>query len=249
VLGPGTVEAGFVDRVEMLARYWPMSTRAGYIWSIADFGHEPGALFATPLEDPLGERELVYTLPNGSHAFAFLSSSQERLDSWRVTRDDAERDGLARVPRSNWRRHPGKVSVRDEVHDYVASRPGQYSEAALTLLRQRFVGPGELSLLLQRNYETFIFPSLITSQTDEAAPDPILATFAEFDRDVTLEVAAAELMVTPQDLRRNLALLDPALAALKDGSVARPVFTALYRQSVCVLSAVLENQPDPGSCL
>jgi hypothetical protein len=249
VLGPGTVEAGFVDQTEILARYWPMATRAGYVWSIADVGREPGALFATPLEDPLGERELVYTLPNRLHAFAFMSPSQQRLDSWRVTPDNAERDGLARVPRSNWRRHPGgQVSVRDEVHDYVAASFDQYTQAALTLLRQRFPGPEELSLLLQSNYERFMLPSLITIQIDDTAPDPILAAFAEFDRDVTLEVAAAELMVTPQSLRRNLALLDPALAALSGGSVARPVFTGLYRQTLCALSLGLENQPAPGWC-
>jgi hypothetical protein len=249
VQGPGTVEAGFVDQqTEILARYWPMATRPGYVWSIADFGRAPGAVLATPLEDPLGERELVYTLPNGIHAFAFMSPSQQRLDSWRVTRDTAERDGVARVPRSNWRRHPAKVSVRDEVYDYLTAHFTDYPEPALPLLRQRFVGPEQLSLLLQRNYEMFTLPALITSQIDENAPDPILTTFAEFDRDVTLEVAAAELMVTPQSLRRSLALLDPALADLNGGSVARPVFTGLYLQTLCLLSTVLENQPAPGSC-
>lgn len=243
-----SVEAGFVDRAEMLAEYWPTATRAGYLWSIADFGRGAGALFADPFQDPLGERELVYTLPNGLNAFAFMGPDGQRLDVWRVTTDSEERDGAARVPRSNWRRHSPIVNVRDEVHDYVAGRPNLYPSGDLALLRQRFPGPQELSLLLERDHQAFTSPALFALGVDDSQPDPILTSFAEFDGNMTLEVAAAELMVVPESLRQNLVLLDPALAPLASGTVERSVFTAVYHQSLCLLGTILNNQPDPSTC-
>jgi hypothetical protein len=71
----------------------------------------------------------------------------------------------------------------------------------------------------------------------------ITRAFAEFSGPVTLELAAAELMVARDDLAGNLALLDPRLARLATGTVTREVFTSVYAQTACVLAALLENQP------
>ena len=248
LFGQASVEAIFLDPSLMLAQYWPIATRAGYLWSIADFGRETGALFFDSQLLPAGEREIVYSLPNGLYAFAFVGTGRQRIDGWQVTADREERDGLARVPRSNWRRHPHAVNVRDDSQAYLAANSNQLDATKLSTFRGRFSGNETLQLVIQRDYQTILEPSLISLGIDSDEPDPILASFAEFDRDVTLEVAAEELLVTPQTLRRNLGLLDPRLAALDGGSVSRSLFTVLYRQSVCLLSTALENQPDPGSC-
>jgi hypothetical protein len=243
-----TVEAGFLDQNAFLAQYWQLGVRAGYLWDIADFGREWGVLLQSPLGDPLGAHELVFTLPNGLNAFAFMDANSQRLDGWNATPDPLERGGVAQAPRSNWRRHPRTVSVRDEVHDYVEANPDGYRGSDLTQLRQRFAGPEELSLLLERDFDTFQEPALEALGIDPNAPDPILQSYAELARPVTLEVAAAELMVTPEELRQDLDLLDPTLGALAGGTVTRDVFTLLYSQTACVLSAVLDNQPDPDRC-
>src|SRR5262249_36950859 len=76
-----------------------------------------------------------------------------------------------------------------------------------------------------------------------ASPEPVSQSFADFDADVDLETAAGDLLVSPADLRSNIDLLDPALSVLiGGGKVDRDDFSALYRESSCRLTTVLNNQ-------
>jgi hypothetical protein len=245
---PAAVEAGFVDEVEFLAQTWPLEVRSGYLWLISDFGRGPGALFANPLDSAQGEREIIFTLPNGLDAFAFMSSGGQRIDGWSATPDARERDGVARAPRTNLRRHPRTLTVRDEVRDYVDANPALFNESLLRLIRQRFPGSQQVALLVERDYVAFPGPALLKLAVSTAGPEPILQGVDAFARRVTLQVAAAELLVTPRDLLDNLNLLDPRLLALDGGSLVRDVFTSLYLPTLCTLSVVLENQPEPSLC-
>ena len=238
-----SVKAGFtLDGKEFLAQYWPTQVRDGYLWEIAEFGREPGAVLKDPLAQPLGQREIIFTQPNGMKAFAFMNSDGRRLDNWNVTYDAAERDNVARAPRSNWRRHPSQVVVRDEVLDYVTANPELYSDADRAEITRLFIGPERLARMLERDYSTFEGAALtrIGQNTDR---EPVTISYAEYGRRVTLEVAAAELMLTPDELRDNLSLLNPALLALDGSSIERELFTALFHDSACLLYIVQENQP------
>jgi hypothetical protein len=242
---PTSFEAGFTEGgVEFLAQQWPIATRAGFVWLISEYARMPGALFASPLQDSAGQRELVFTLPNALTAFGFAGPDGQRLDTWTVTRDPQEPDGVARVPRSNLRRHAGKLAIRDELRARVEANPTQFSTFDLEQIRQRFPGADALALQLQNDDATFTRPALNRLGIDPDAPDPILQGFAEFQRPLTLQTAAAELLLTQEDLLGNLSLLDPRLAALNGGTVDRGVFTALYPEIVCTFSAVLNNQPN-----
>ena len=237
-------KAGFTaDGKRFLAQYWATQTRDGYVWEIAELGREPEALLQTPLAEPLGQREIIFTLPNGVNAFAFMSSDGRRLDNWNVTFDSAERDNVARAPRSSWRRHPREVTVRDEVLDYATANPGLYSQADLAEIQRLFLGPVRLQSLLERDYSKYQAVALLRAFVTSDDPEPVTTSYAEYAGPVTLEVAAAELMLKPDELRDNLALLNPALGALDGGSVSRELFTALFHDSACVLDVILENQP------
>jgi len=242
------VQAGFVDGREFLAQQWQIEVRRGYLWQISEFGRAPGALFADPLAPPLGDRELIFTLPNGLHAFAFSDASGRRLSGWQNTNDPAEANGVPSVPRSNLRRHPLLVNVRDEVLDYVLANPGAFTATATSQIRQRFPGPAELELRLQQDYEALTLPALRLAGVAPQLTEPITAAASAFDQAVTLDRAASELLILPEELRENLVLLDPAMAVLDGGQLDRSDFTQLYRQSLCLLGIILENQPDPGEC-
>ncbi len=235
-------QAGFVEEVELLAQRWELGVRTGYVWSIAEFGRGPGGLFAEPLAAPLGERELIYSLPNGLQAFAFASAAGQLQDGWSVTIDPREPDRLARAPRSNWRRHGRTLAIRDQVRDQLLANEEEYG-AELATLQQRFPGPEELALLLQRDASSLTRRALLSAGLDPDAAEPITRVSADFDAPVTLEAAAALLLLGPAELLDNLRLLDPALSALDGGTLPRSVFTELYGSSSCILSAVLENQP------
>jgi hypothetical protein len=239
-----SVKAGFtLNGHEFLAQYWPTQVRDGYVWQISEFGREPGALLQDPLAQPLGQSEVIFTLPNGVNAFAFMGNDGRRLDNWNATADDAEGDRLARAPRSNWRRHPREIVVQDEVLEQVTANPDPYSPAALAEITRLFIGPDRLERLLARDYSTYQLVALMRAAVTSDDPEPVVTSYAEYERPVTLEVAAAELMVTPSDLRDNLNLLNPALQALRGGSIERDLFTVLFQDSACILDAVLENQP------
>jgi hypothetical protein len=246
---PPELEAGFTegDR-EFIARMWPIEVRAGYLWMISDFGRPAGSLFENPLDAPLGEHELIFTLPNGVNAFLFMSADGQLIDGWNATLDSQERDGVS-APRSNLRRHSPRLGIRDEVRESIDQNP-VFSDSVRTFLEMRFRGPEALELQLRQDYFTYQGRALNSAGVDPEGPDPILQSYAFFDSDVTLEAAAADLMITPEDLRGNLDLLDPQLAplALAGGTVPRSTFTLLYANTLCILSTPLENQPDPALC-
>jgi hypothetical protein len=239
--------AGFIDDVEFLARRWDLGVRVGYLWSISDYGRPPGALFEDPLQEPLGESELIFALPNGLPAFAFVSADGQLQESWSVTRDPRESDRVARAPLSNWRRHAGALAIRDQVRSYVASKEGSY-EGSLSTIEQRFPGATELSLVLEQDADALTRRALQMAGLELFGPDPIARVHEDFESPVTAETAAALLLVTSGDLLRSLDLLDPALRPLDGGTISRSVFTAHYASSACILDSVLENQPNRDYC-
>jgi hypothetical protein len=242
-----TIQAGFIDEAELVAQRWEMGVRVGHLWSIADFGRPPGSLFDDPLQAPLGERELIFTLPNGMLAFAFADTAGQLQQSWSVTRDPREADRVARAPRSNWRRHAGALAIRDQVRGYVTANAAQYGDT-LSAIEQRYPGGQELSLMLERDADQILRRALQQAGLDPFQPDPTVRVHEDFEGPVTLEAAAALLLITAEELRDNLPLLDPRLSSLDGGTVPRSVFTASYPGALCVLSTVLENQPDPAYC-
>ncbi|HKO91883.1 MAG TPA: hypothetical protein VJU61_12055 [Polyangiaceae bacterium] len=239
------LQAGFVDGSEYLAQEWPIEVRGGYAWQISEMGRPAGALFDNPFNPPLGEQEVIFTLPNGLHAFAFSTNGGRRLARSPSFSDAVEADGVAVAPRSNLRRHPLRVNVRDEVLDYVLANPGSLDPS---LIRQRFPGAAELQLRLRQDYEAFTLPALQSAGVDPGLEEPISLSAYNFDRDVTMARAAAELMVTPEDLLDNLQLLSPVFSVLDSGVMDRNDFTQVYLDSLCILSIVLENQPAPEVC-
>jgi len=78
--------------------------------------------------------------------------------------------------------------------------------------------------------------------------DPVSSVFLRFDRDMSLKDAAGDLGLTPDDLQNNLRELDPVLQVLDRGVIDRDDFTALYVNSLCLLSASNENAPAVAVC-
>jgi hypothetical protein len=65
---------------------------------------------------------------------------------------------------------------------------------------------------------------------------------------MTLVDVAGELMVTPDDLRDSLDLLDPIFSVLDTGTIGRRDFEMLFHQALCTLAIVNANQPAPELC-
>ena len=64
-----------------------------------------------------------------------------------------------------------------------------------------------------------------------------------------LATAAGDLLISAEELRQDLDLLDPVFAVLGNGGkLDRDDFNALYANAACIFSTLLNNQVDPALC-
>ena len=198
---------------EFLAERFELQVRSGYAWQLSALGRRRGAP---------GERELVFTLPNGLLGHVVAEANGPVKAASDVVLDPAEDDLRAKVAHSYMREHAQGIGV-------IPPEAG-------------------LDAVLAQD-RALVATALERAGLDiDADPEPVSNTFVAFAADVDLATAAGELLLSAEELRDNLALLDPTLGALDGGSVTRGLFEELYVESLCELSVVLENQPDPVVC-
>jgi hypothetical protein len=251
LLGNGTLDAraGFVQNREIVASHFTMQSRVGFAWQLAGLRGTDGRLFEAPLESAEGDRELVFSLANGMLGFVYT----DRLGSWLASSpyfiDSREADLRTRAPLSGLRRHwPGVNIGVDEVRASVEGDPDRFAPATRDAILLAYPGPEVISELLRRDHELLTLVALTGALVDPSLPEPISAVMDDFARDVDLDTAAGDLMVTREALEENLNLLEPEFQVLDGGTMSRNDFSQLYRGARCVLSAVDENMPDPAVC-
>jgi hypothetical protein len=245
--GARTIRAGFTARDEFIASHWQIQSYSGYLWEIAAVGAPLGALFDDPSRSPAGERAIIYTLPNGLQAFAFMGADNRRLDDSAVFLDVSLNNFRATAPLSLLREHSPRVDVRDEVREYVNADPTLFEPNLRAWILEQYVEQAELEAVLDSEAATFVVPAL-TSAGITLGTEPLSATVDAYNDDVTLGDLAGEMMVPPDELLDNLNLLDPALAVLDGGTMLRSEFAALFHQALCILAVVNENVPNPELC-
>jgi hypothetical protein len=251
LLGNGVPDgqAGFVQSREIVASHFTMQSRVGFSWELAALRGNDGRLFDAPLEFPEGDRELVFSLPNGMLGFVYTDLLRSWLGSSPYFIDSAEADDRVRAPLSGLRRHwPGINIGVDEVRAFVEADPDRFPPGTRASILLGYPGPEVISELLRRDYEQLMLPALNGALVDPSLPEPISAVVADFTRDVDLDTAAGDLMVTREFLEENLNLLEPEFQVLDGGTISRNDFSELYRGALCVLSVVQENMPDPAVC-
>jgi hypothetical protein len=248
------VRAGFdgtdVSRTEFLAERFDLEVRAGSVWQI--FSGEGGAdaLIAEPLSTPdSDERELVFTLPNGLLGHALADGDGQRIDDSALTLDTNQNNFRSLVGVSYFRLRAQGVTPSDQIRQLTLNDADRFTPAELAQILAVYPSAGELARIVADD-RSVVEISLARINIDiDAVPEPISQLFAEFDRDVDLDRAGGDLLIGSEQLGRNLQLLDPALAVLGDGGfVDRDDFSVFYRQSLCILSVVNENQVDPLIC-
>jgi hypothetical protein len=245
--GAPMIRAGFTARDEFIASHWQIQSYSGYLWEIAAVGAPLGALFDDPSRSPAGERAIIYTLPNGLQAFAFMGADNRRLDDSAVFLDLSLNNFRATAPLSLLREHSPRVDVRDEVREYVNADPTLFEPNLRAWILEQYVEQAELEAVLDSEAATFVVPAL-TSAGITLGTEPLSATVDAYNDDVTLGDLAGETMVPPDELLDNLNLLDPALAVLDGGTMLRSEFAALFHQALCILAVVNENVPNPELC-
>lgn len=254
-LNDDVVRAGFVgsgpngSAAESLAERFEIEVRAGAAWQIfAEAGGTLGDPFSDPLGTPDGERELVFSLPNGFQGHVLADAGGQVRTASDVLLDTNENDFRAKVARSYLRRRAQGVDVQDEVREFALQNTGEFTPAELERILAIYPEQAVLEQLLARDRDVFA-QALAAAGLDIDSPEPVSLAFLGFDADVDLATAAGDLMLSSEELEDNLAILDPALGVLGNGGrLDRDDFSALYLNSLCILSIVNNNQPDSLLC-
>jgi hypothetical protein len=237
-----------ISSSEFLVERHEIEVRQGILWQI--FSDEDGA--QALIDDPLGtpaseERELTFTLPNGLLAHMLVDGDGERIDDSALTLDTSQNNFRAAIAHSYTKFRAQGVTATDLLRDIALNDP-RFDQEELEKIRNIYPAADDLARIVEDD-RIFVVSALARINLDVNDPDPIDATFLEFDRDVDATTAAAELFVTRDELLDNLNILDPALSVLANGGrLDRNDFDALYLGSLCILGVVNENQVEPGLC-
>lgn len=234
---------------EFLVERFNLEVRAGSVWQI--FSGEGGAdaLLADPLGTPdSDERELVFTLPNGLLGHVVATGDGQRSDDSALTLDTNQNNFRAIVATSYFGLRAQGVTAEDEIRQFALDNTGGFDPAELAQILEVYPSTNDLETVIESDRASFSLALSGLGIDIDATPEPISRLAAEFDRDVDLDRAAGDLLLSSEELENNLALLDPALGVLRNGFVDRDDFSIFYQESLCVLSVVNVNQPDPALC-
>jgi hypothetical protein len=225
-------------------------SEGGAYWQTFEFSSD--ARGAAVYEDPLGfvpdGSEAMFTLPNGLHGFFIADESGRRVTQSPLWPDAivdwSEPDRIMRNASSCFSCHNvGTIHFKDELRS-------QWEEAPIDPKRQAvldlYAVPDVLGQYQLDDNEAY-------AQAAEAAgvprsiPDPVTRVYLEFWYGKVLTAqAAAELLVTPAQLRARMNELPEWLQLLDVVGLARADFNAVYLEALCTLHQT--DQVVPARC-
>jgi len=242
-----------ISRQDRVVERHEIELRGGVLWQAFDF--EANAANDNIFEDPFGFEpggtEAIFTLPNGMLGFIIADQNDNIVEDSDILLDTNQNNFRAITSVSCANCHAtGFIPVVDEVADFTLAnaRELRLSRDEVEELEAIYVSPEEFAKTVQDDSRTFYQSALQRAALPVQGGDPVSNVFLRFDQDMKLEDVAGDLGVTPDDLRDNLNSLDPQLATLSRSTIDRDDFTALYVDSLCELSVLLENQPEAGLC-
>ncbi|HEU4581126.1 MAG TPA: hypothetical protein VFS67_22870 [Polyangiaceae bacterium] len=241
-----------ISRQDRVVERHDLQVRSGALWQSFDFAAGANeSIFADPFGFSPGGSEAIFTLPNGMLGFIIADENDNIVQDSDILLDTNQNNFRAITAVSCSNCHAaGFIPVVDEVADVALRNARQIglNRDEVELLQEIYVSPQTFARQVQDDSALFYQRALQRANLPIQGGDPVSAVFLRFDADMTVEDAAGDLGVTPDDLQRNLNLLDPTLAVLRRGTIDRDDFTQLYVASLCALSTPLENQPDPALC-
>lgn len=217
----------------------------GYLWRSYDFRGSAGrrSIFDHPL-GPGGSDgflpdggEVIFSLPNGMQGYMLVDGRGRRIDKapTDVVFDPSRPDGAVESGISCMGCHTlGIIDKRDEIRPHLIANRAAFdardrttATTALAVYREA----GALDATYAGDRRRFV--AALGALRADTGREPITALAAEFDRELDLDRAAAELGLTAAAMRERIEsddLLGRNLGALliRGGTLKRDVFAALF---------------------
>lgn len=249
-----------ISRQDRLIERHEIEARSGVFYQSFDFADDGGndSIFQDPFGFSEGEREAIFTLPNGMLAYLTADGDGNLLEESDILLDTSQNNFRALTGVSCGGCHiTGFIPVVDEVRDVVVSNAraliagGTLDQEQLELLTEVYLPPEAFARTVEEDSISFYRNALQRADLPLRGADPVSSIFTRFDRDMELADAAGDLGASADELDDQIQRLDPRLGILRaeEGTIDRDDFTAVYVASLCIMSGVLANQPEEAACL
>jgi hypothetical protein len=210
----------------------------GSYWRSYDFANNLGRrnLFAHPL-GPGGDGfepdggEIIFSLPNGLHAFLLVDGRGRRLNKApaAIVSDPLRPDRAVETAVSCMRCHArGLIPKDDQVRPHAMNNPNAFSAAETEAVQALYPQPAALAALFAKDNERY---RRAVEQTGArlTATEPVAALVFHYERELDLTTAAAEVGMRPGEFAGRLdqsSELGRTLGPLRvpGGTVQRQVF-------------------------
>jgi mono/diheme cytochrome c family protein len=241
-----------ISRQDRVVQRDDINIRSGVLWQSFDFENDQNeSIFENPFDFAEGGTEAIFTLPNGMLGFIISDADSNIVEDSDILLDTNQANFRAVTSISCSNCHArGLLPVVDEVREIAIANAlnSGLNNDEVEQLRAVYPEAEEFLRIVERDSDQFYRGALAQANVDLDGGDAVSSVFFRFDQDMRLNDAAGDLGLTPAQLERNLQLINPALTVLDNGVLDRDDFTQFYVDSLCILSAVNENTPDPVLC-
>jgi len=241
-----------ISRQDRVVERHDIGVRNGAFWQSFDFADDQNeSIFENPFAFNEGGREAIFTLPNGLLGFIIADENGLIVEDSDILLDTNQNNFRAITSVScNQCHFAGFIPVVDEVAPVsLANAIGlELDRDEIEQLQDVYPEAAEFAQIVADDSSQFYQNALTRLNLPARGADQISGIFLQFDRDMRLRDAAGDLGLSPDVLESNLNELEAEVQVLETGTLDRDDFTQFYVNSLCLLSVVLDNQPDVAVC-
>jgi mono/diheme cytochrome c family protein len=242
-----------ISRQDRVIQRDEIGNRQGVLWQAFDFEDVDGndSIFEAVFDFAEGGTESIFTLENGLFGFIIADADGNIVEDSDILLDTNQNNFRAVTAVSCSNCHAGGlIPVEDEVREIALANARTIGLNADEVEQLRNVYPtsAEFARIVEGDTQQFYKGALTRARVPTEGIDPVSSVFFRFDQDMTLEDAAGDLGLRPEELEGELNILNPALQVLENGVVDRDDFTQFFVDSLCLLQIVGENQPNADLC-
>ena len=236
----GFLDSGVSVNNRMIERHeFPDASNRTY-WLSYDFASNGGTsnIFAFPLDFEEAGNEIIFSLPNGLYGYMITDALGNRIDEAPddIVTDPAQPNQNVVNGLSCMGCHArGIIPREDELRDHVVGS-FDFDDATKEKVAKLHPLADAFESLQMLDSERYLDAVAQTGSPTDLEWEPVNAVFQDFDGDVDLRRAAAELGITVEALGNQIGGLGPDLKTLLTSSIKREVFTLNFAQSICDLN-------------
>lgn len=233
----GFLDSGVSENNRMIERHEIPGASNRALWISYDFGSNADEenIFAEPVNFQEAGSEVIFSLPNGLHAYMIVDRFGTQLDEApdAIVKDPSQPTGNVVEGRSCFGCHSSGMNLADDqIREHVDSSL-EFDDATKEAVENLHPEAAEMQALLSSDADNYA-AALAQTGADSGA-EPIGAVFEWYELSVDLTTAAAELGIAPDELLIQLGGLAPDLQPLAYGTIKRNAFELNYAQAACDL--------------